>query len=285
MATGTKIGLDPKKLLDPFLLPIGYPAPEMEDIELFHEQTKLKSYHEKLLGLRIGTYLTDPRAIEETAANFKYYSEAKKFRLPDAEPINSSISEVFAQRTSCRSFSGSDLSLQEVSQILTAVRANRVASTTIEDQKLWFRPFPSGGGLYPTEVYVACRHVRELGSGIFHYNPRSHELAQIVEDVPFSVMKEALGDADNLSLGAGLVVFVTMLPERSVVKYSYRGYRFALMEAGVVPMMLNVAATGIGLGCLHWGGFLDGKVNNLLRLDGISENAISCLIVGRKAND
>ena len=160
-----------------------------------------------------------------------------------------------------------------------------MANTTVEDQKLWFRPFPSGGGLYPTEVYVASRHVPELGTGIFHYDPRSHALAQLADKIPFSALKAALGDTDDLSLGAGLVIFVTMLPERTVVKYSYRGYRFALMEAGIVPIMLNIAATGLGIGCLHWGGFLDDKVNGLLGLDGISENAVSCLIIGRASND
>ena len=59
MAVDIRIDHEGRKLLEPFIMPLGYPAPEMEEIELFHEQTKLKSYHEKLLGPRIGAYLTD----------------------------------------------------------------------------------------------------------------------------------------------------------------------------------------------------------------------------------
>lgn len=79
--------------------------------------------------------------------------------------------------------------------------------------------------------------------------------------------------------------FISALSERTVVKYAYRGYRFAMMEAGMIPLALNLTATGIGLGALHWGGFLDDRINALIRADGISESATSCLIVGREASE
>ena len=269
-------------VLEKFILPIGFAAPELEEIEVFHETTKLKSFHEKLLGRRIGIYLTDKRAIEETAANYKVYSEADKLRLPQPAPIERSFTDILANRTSCRSFSGEPISLGQVSQLLSAVRANRIVQTEVEGVKMWFRPFPSGGGLYPSEIYLAARNVEGLANGLYHYDPRAHELSCLEKSVPFSALAAAMSDEDGLTLGAGLVVFVSVLLERTVVKYSYRGYRFAMMEAGMVPMMINLAATGIGLDCLHWGGFLDDKVNGLIGLDGFSEMVVSCLIIGSK---
>jgi len=270
-------------LVERFILPLGFAAPELEEIEVFHETTKLKSFHEKLLGRRIGVYLTDKRAIEETAANYKVYSEAEKLRLPPPAPIEQSFTEILANRTSCRSFSGETLTLAQVSQILSAVRANRVGQTGAEGINIWFRPFPSGGGLYPTEVYVAARNVEGLENGIYHYDGRAHELSCVASSVPFSSLAAAMSDEDGLTLGAGLIIFVSVLLERTVVKYSYRGYRFAMMEAGMVPLMINLAATGIGLDCLHWGGFLDDKVNRLIGLNGFSESVVSSLIIGSKS--
>jgi SagB-type dehydrogenase family enzyme len=270
-------------LVEPFILPLGFAAPELEEIEVFHETTKLKSFHEKLLGRRIGVYLTDKRAIEETAANYKVYSEAEKLRLPPPAPIEQSFTEILANRTSCRSFSGETLTLAQVSQILSAVRANRVGQTGAEGINIWFRPFPSGGGLYPTEVYVAARNIEGLANGIYHYDGRAHELSCVASSVPFSSLAAAMSDEDGLTLGAGLIIFVSVLLERTVVKYSYRGYRFAMMEAGMVPLMINLAATGIGLDCLHWGGFLDDKVNGLIGLNGFSESVVSSLIIGSKS--
>lgn len=116
-----------------------------------------------------------------------------------------------------------------------------------------------------------------------HYAARQHAFHRIGNPIAHSHLREALGDEDGHTLNIGAVFLITSLCERSVVKYGYRGYRFAMMEAGMIPLMLNLAATGIGLGALHWGGFLDDRVNGLLDLDGVSESVTSCLFVGRIA--
>lgn len=275
------VSVDPAELIEPFLTPLGHVAPEMEEIETFHEATKLKGFHEKTLGRRIGTYLTERRAIQETAANYKTYCEAEKLRLPAPQPIEASVSQALTHRRSCRGFDGRPVSLQELSQMLSAVRATRKGNTTLENLELWFRPYPSGGGLYPSEIYVVARNVEGVEPGLFHYDARRHELSRIGGVLRFSDLRTALGDEDGLTLNAGVVFLVSTLPERTVVKYGYRGYRFAMMEAGMIPLMINLAASGMGLDALHWGGFLDDRTNALLGLDGLTENVASCLIVGR----
>ncbi|UUL82502.1 SagB/ThcOx family dehydrogenase [Sphingomonas qomolangmaensis] len=275
--------IDPSSIIEPYLSPLGHTAPEMEEIETFHEATKLKSFHEKTLGRRIGTYLTERRAIQETACNFKSYLEAEKLRLPPPATIQASFSDVLAQRHSCRAFDGRAITLLELSQMLSAVRATRKAGTTVDGLELWFRPYPSGGGLYPSEIYVVVQNVADVEPGLFHYDARRHELSRIGGKPRFSQLRQALGDEDGLTLNAGVIVLVSTLPERTVVKYAYRGYRFAMMEAGMIPFAINLAAAGIGLDALHWGGFLDDRINGLLGLDGLSETIASCLIVGGAA--
>lgn len=272
---------DPAAVIEPFLTPLGHIAPEIEEIEMFHEATKLKSFHEKTLGRRIGTYLTEKRAIQETATNFKTYVEAEKLSLPNPAPIETSVSQALARRQSCRGFSGEVVTQSELSQLLSAVRASRKVTTSVDDLELWFRPYPSGGGLYPSEIYVVARNLEGVEPGLFHYDARRHELSRIGGALRFSELRGALGDEDGLTLNAGVILLVSTLPERTVVKYSYRGYRFAMMEAGMIPLIVNLAGSGIGLDALHWGGFLDDRINGLLGLDGITESVASCLIIGR----
>jgi SagB-type dehydrogenase family enzyme len=268
--------------LDDFISPLGFTAPEMEEIEVFHEATKLKPFHEKTLGQRIGTYLTAERAVIETASNYKDYVEARVTVLPPPAPITATVSDAFLARASCRSFAGEPITLGELSQILSAVRATRKATLSQENGlNLWFRPYPSGGGLYPSEIYVLACNVDGIAPGIMHYNPREHAVARIGDMPPLSQLRAALGDEEGHAFNVGAIFLITTIPERSVVKYAFRGYRFALMEAGMIPMMLNMAATGVGLGSLHWGGFLDDRANALIDADGISENVAACLLVGR----
>lgn len=276
--------LNPAEMLAEFVTPLGFPAPEMEEIEIFHEATKLKGFHEKTLGRRIGTYLVDERAVVETAGNYKLYTEGEVVSLPPPAAIATPLSDVFLARNSCRSFSGQPITLAELSQVLSAVRATRKATLSSEKGlELWFRSYPSGGGLYPSEIYVALRNVEGMAPGLLHYDARRHALTRIIDAVPFSELRVVLGDEDRLTLNAGAVFFISSLPERTVVKYAYRGYRFAMMEAGMIPLMLNLAATGLGLGALHWGGYLDDHVNALIGADGISESVASCLIIGKGA--
>lgn len=276
--------LEPARRLEEFLTPLGFPAPEMEDIEIFHEATKLKPFHEKTLGRRIGTYLVDERAVVETAGNYKLYTEGEVIPLPPPAPIPASMTEVILARKSCRSFSGQAITIGELSQILSAVRATRKV-TLSEDKglELWFRPYPSGGGLCPSEIYAVLRNVDGIEPGLVHYDPRRHALTRIGDALALSELRAALGDEDGHTLNVAAVFLISTLPERTVVKYAYRGYRFAMMEAGMIPLMLNLAATGIGLGALHWGGFLDDRVNALIDADGISESVASCLFIGRIA--
>lgn len=111
--------LDPARCLEEFITPLGFPAPEMEEIEIFHETTKLKRFHHRTLGRRIGTYLVDERAVIETVNNYKVYGESEVIPLPPPAPVSATLAQIISTRKSCRSFSGEATSLEELSQILS----------------------------------------------------------------------------------------------------------------------------------------------------------------------
>ncbi len=149
------------------------------------------------------------------------------------------------------------------------------------DVELRFRPYPSGGALYPTEIYLAIVNVADLTPCLAYYDARCHALDVVAPLASLRPLAAALGDESEMTASVACVAMVSIVPERSVVKYGRRGYRFSLLEAGMVPLMLDLAATAQGLGTLHWGGFFDDELNALLSIDGASESVTSCLFIGR----
>ncbi len=84
-----------------------------------------------------------------------------------------SLETALRKRRSRREYAPGPLSLAELSQLLWAAQGE----TTPEG----FRTAPSGGALYPLEVYVLAGNVTNLASGIYRYAPYSHTLRQVVD--------------------------------------------------------------------------------------------------------
>lgn len=250
----------------------------------FHERTKIYRHHDRTMGRRIGDYLSQPRAVRETAANHKVYDQAPRIPLPEANLPSTPFRDVVGSRHSTRAFNGAGLSLHALSNILSAISCTRTArSTVVPEANLHFRRYPSGGGLNPTEVYLMLNNVDAIDPCVVHYDPRSHALEVLSPLFAQAAISDAVGADIDLIASTSCIVLVTAIPERSVVKYASRGYRFALLEAGMVPFLLDLCATMHGLGTLHWGGFFDDSVNSLLSIDSSSETVVSCLLIGGRS--
>ena len=82
---------------------------------------------------------------------------------------------------------------------------------------------------------------------------------------------------------AAVVVVVSFVPGRSLVKYGDRGYRYALLEAGHLVQNLNLAAVALGIGTVNLGGFYDDELAGLLRIDPETEICLYASACGRPA--
>ncbi len=139
-----------------------------------------------------------------------------------------------------------------------------------------FRTVPSGGGLFPLELYFYhAGYVEGLDPGIYHYSPALNALHFVKPGNWSAELGQALVEfqshlADNLSI----VVFITAMFQRSIFKYRNKGYRFCLLEAGHVAQNINLAATALNLGVINIGGFYDRKIDALLELDGIHHSIL-----------
>lgn len=143
------------------------------------------------------------------------------------------------------------------------------------------RTAPSGGGLYPLELYAACQRVEGLEQALYHYDPLRHGL-ELLRPLTAPLGAELTPYGDVLSRSAAVVAMTAMF-WRSRFKYGARAYRFTLLEAGHAAQNLLLAAAALRLAAVPVGGFYDRAVDAVLGVDGVYEASLYLLPVGRAA--
>ena len=111
------------------------------------------------------------------------------------------------------------------------------------------RPYPSGGGSYGLELYLAVDRCEGLARGFYHYDAGGHAL------MPIGVRANEL---DAVLVGAEFAMDAPAAPQiliviaarfgRTAWKYSSLAYALILKDAGVLTQTLYLMATDIGLG-------------------------------------
>ncbi|MFG1815208.1 SagB/ThcOx family dehydrogenase [Kribbella sp. NPDC049174] len=199
--------------------------------------------------------------------------------LPPGVPIDTPLDGLVRDRVSCRAFQDRPISLPEFATLL---RIGYGTTGVTDDGPLYVvdRAVPSGGGLYPLELSVVVRSVDGLPAGIYHYVPLADGLERVSDGaVPGSLVTH-LFLGQPWAAEAAVVLVLSAVCARSLLKYGDRGYRYLLLEAGHVAQNLVLAATGLDLGAVNLGGFLDNELSGLLHLDLESEIVLYGTAVG-----
>jgi SagB-type dehydrogenase family enzyme len=205
-------------------------------------------------------------------APYKVVAGGAAVALPAARPLPElSVGQALRQRRSVRRYRDRMLTAQELAWLVHAATA-----ITSGDG---YRTAPSAGALYPIETYVAVSRVQGIDVGLYHVDVR----AQALEPVRAGLVT---GDLMIAGLGqeflrqAPVVFVLTGLFQRARWKYRERHYRYVCWEGGHVAQNLYLAAEAAGLGACMVGAFLDGMLNDLLRIDGRHEAALGLVTVG-----
>ncbi len=185
------------------------------------------------------------------------------------------------RRSSCRRFAPEPIAKTELGTLLHA--AYGVINLVDLLGEFCERPVPSGGGLYPLELYALCQRVDDLAGGVYHYVPLGHQLEVVRgHSLPSHLTSEMFLGQPYL-VNASAVVIITAVVQRSLWKYEDRGYRYILLEAGHVAQNLNLCAAALGLASLNLGGFFDEDVMALLKLNQDREIVVYGVAVGKTA--
>ena len=165
-----------------------------------------------------------------------------------------SVERAIRERRTIRDFRPKPLTLAQLSQLFWSAQG-------ITDERSGFRAAPSGGALYPLDVYavVGDGGLEGLESWVYHYQPENHSIQLIRK-----------GDRRKDVAGASLwqmwiarapVIFViTSESERITRKYGKRGIRYAQIEVGHVGQNIFLQAGALGMGAGIVGAFHDGAV-------------------------
>ncbi|ANC77323.1 hypothetical protein ABE65_011120 [Fictibacillus phosphorivorans] len=149
---------------------------------------------------------------------------------------------------------------------------------SVDSKDTWMtyrRYVPSGGALYPSEVYLYLK-LDELPNGIYHYDAAHHSLICLREGNFDDYLNQALGNRCNLSK-CFTIVFVSTFFWKNFFKYHNFSYRLQGLDAGfLIGQMLEVGRrkefkTGV------YYQFLDGAINHLLGVHEDEESVYAVL--------
>jgi SagB-type dehydrogenase family enzyme len=178
-------------------------------------------------------------------------------------PINDgemSLEKAIGLRRTVRSFSERDVTMEQFSQICWSAQG-------ITEEGGFKRAAPSGGALYPADVYACMGDgcVNGLSGGVYHYLPAGHSIEKVVEgDRRKNLAKASLGQM--WMARAPLIFVLTAEYERITIKYGERGIRYALIEIGHIGQNVFLQCQGLGLSAGIVGAFDDRTVRKLLGL-------------------
>ncbi|MEL3971212.1 SagB family peptide dehydrogenase [Rossellomorea oryzaecorticis] len=134
---------------------------------------------------------------------------------------------------------------------------------------------PSGGALYPNELYIYLK-LDDLPNGIYHYDAARHRLDLLREGNFDSYVERALGNRCDISSCFG-TAFVSTRFWKNFFKYNNFSYRLQGLDAGVLMGQLLETAKRFGFESGVYVQFLDSAVNHLLGLDEEEENVYSVI--------
>jgi len=250
----------------------GDDVPLDDPAEVFHEASRLYPNVAPARVAMLTALSRSPELQQTTLRASRTHDHRPGIDLPAPRLPRRRFRDLVRERRSEAPAARAPLPLRDVATLLGAAYRVRVRDG------LPRRPVPSGGGLYPLELYVLPLDVPGLGPSAFHYHPFRHRLEPVRPFVPADVAA-ALVDPSVADRSA-LLVIVTAMVWRSRFKYGLRGYRFALLEAGHLVQNVVLTATALAIAAVPLGGWYDRRVDELVGADGLDEASVYAVSIG-----
>ncbi len=254
--------------------------PDLEDLaEAYHEASKVSPSQigRQLEGVRRLATIPDLQ-LSSIRAVKRYGRE--RIPLPAPVSLDPPLGEVITRRRSTRDFAGDSIPADVLAALL---HAGYGVTGELESEggrpALRLRSVPSGGALYPLELYAAVLRVDELEPGLYHLDPLSQDLEVLRRDVTADELAP-LSTYPEIVSSCAVLILVAAIFGRTRFKYGLRGYRFALLEAGHIAQNIILGATALGLAAVPLGAFYDRRTDAFLGLDGVNESTLYTIALG-----
>jgi len=245
----------------------------------FHMQTK-DPYSEEISAEEI-------RRVEELLKSERAPAPVKSYPKARAIPfLRENYADEFArilqERRTWRKFGRQPVPKEIVGRLLHLSFGVQGWLRIPEGGRFAYKTSPSGGALHPAEAYLLVQNVQGIPRGIYHYDAVGHGLQKIRRGA-------SPGEIQKLLAGqwwfrdAAVVVFLTAVFHRTQWKYDYpRAYRAVLAEVGHLCQTFCLTATWLGLAPFCTMAFADTRIEQTLKVDGISESVLYAMGAGTK---
>lgn len=192
--------------------------------------------------------------------------------------------DAIKNRKSRRKFTNEFLTLEELSFLLWATQGikNLEEDKRHGQKKAIRKTVPSGGSRHPFETYLIVNRVENVRPGIYRYLFLENKLLFIseIEGNGEELLSE-LTMGQNF-VGKSAVFFIwSVIPYRTEWRYSIISYKDILVEAGHICQNLYLSCEASNLGTCAILAYDQGRIDNLLELDGIEEFVIYVAPVGK----
>ncbi|MFC3909013.1 SagB/ThcOx family dehydrogenase [Legionella dresdenensis] len=232
------------------------------------------------------TYLESVGSVMLSFSCTEDNNHLRKIALPQSVPLKMSLDSVLKSRRSIRQYTGDSISFEYLATVARAalgitstseVNLNDGSSTSIN-----LRTQPSAGGIYPTELYIACLNVKKLDRGIYQYNPVEDCLVQLFDEKDTLKLLECFSvQEDQISLSrASAICLLAGSAAKSMYKYGNRGLGFTLHEIGSISQNIHLAITALGLAGVDCASYYNAEIHNLMKFDGIYKHLFHAIVIG-----
>lgn len=192
------------------------------------------------------------------------------------------------------------ITIEQLSELLyRTARVQEIYTQDIEQQELnkaqfgqdfdWgeltHRPYPCGGAMYELEIYPVIRRCEGIPSGLYHYDPLDHQLAQI--DAADADIQALLKDAHQSSGEQGVpqvLLIITARFGRLFRKYRSLAYALILKHVGVLYQNLYLVATNMGLSPCSLGAGDSDRFAQATGLEYVVESSVGEFMLGSQPN-
>jgi SagB-type dehydrogenase family enzyme len=233
----------------------------------------------------------DTNAIEiawqDQLPRFKHYQQATRLALPDKilDPVVP-MTDVWTSLTTLRREHRAMTFDEFTSMLLLTYGLLNLRMDLIWEERRspllsspnvrFGRGTPSGGGLYPAELYWVCGPSGPSHPGLYHYDPAHHALERVMSGNMTRGIQTAVFNHPE-ALATDQFLLLTLSLWKNTFKYKSFGYHLAMQDLGVLlgsfHFMSSYFQTAIQP--LLW--FQDEALNNLLGIDTLVENVFAVI--------
>jgi len=250
--------------------------------EVFHENTKLNEITRRR-QVATNDEMSEPGMGYVQANIDSDRLERELVKLPEDVTLEGDIGSVLRKRRSRRSFTDEPISIRDLSKLLL-YGAGVSAEAPIGDELVKpKRTYPSPGGLYGAELYLAARDIEGIDPGLYYYSTPKHGIRRLEADSGLfqADLEDAILTEDAIPIDSTpLFILLSGAFGRITAKYGPRGYRYALQETGHLCQNLLLAAEATGLGGVPLSAYDDRRANDLLGVNGVDEATVYAVGMG-----